>query len=98
MTSSASGCATAWQRREHHRPKTYPERRVRAMGVWSQGATPESLVELGGKCQIRAAIETKVKRYADLLSPELSRVTGGDHFPGGPIHLVDGRLDDGAAP
>jgi hypothetical protein len=62
-------------------------------------AVYELLVELGRDRLIRAVIETKVKRYADRLSPELLRVIGGDRFPGGPIHLVDGGLlDDGGAP
>lgn len=41
----------------------------------------ELLVELGRDFVIRTAIETKVESYADRLSPELLRVTGGDRMP-----------------
>jgi hypothetical protein len=51
-------------------------------------AVYELLVELGREFVIRTAIETKVERYADRLSPELLRGTSGERIPPVPVQRV----------
>jgi hypothetical protein len=51
----------------------------------------EFLAEIGRDYLLRLVIEELLRRYLDRLTPEMLRVTGGDRFPGAPIHLVVGR-------
>ena len=50
-------------------------------------ALGEFLIEIGVKHGITIDIERTVERYA-ALDPEAVRLTGGDHFPALPIHVV----------
>jgi hypothetical protein len=51
----------------------------------------EVLSEIGRSLQAGSAVFEIVERYAERLSPELLRVTGGDRFPPAPLRLVGGE-------
>ena len=62
--------------------------RVTALHRLGPRALAELLAEFGCEHLIRSAIETKLRRYIERLTPGLLRAVGGDRFPASPIRIV----------